>query len=320
MPLDRFEVTADQLATVRFAPSPGFETLRAVRYLLHPARAPRLHQAMLDRLHQRVPGTALHVLAAVVPARGFIPDFLGQPAHDAPDAWLTAAATTATSTVAAEVAEALHTTRVTPPVAWSEDSTAARDQLVDAIAEVWTSGMRSEWDRIEPVLRADIATRSRQWSRSGIADVLNGLHPRVEWDGTAIIRHDSPWAVTTRCTHGLVLSPSVLVWPRMAIADPPSGTAAIYYPALNASTPPDDTTRTALAALLGASRAAVLRHLATPARSIDISRALNLSPATVSHHVTILRDAGLILTSREGTEAWHAHTPLGAHLASWEES
>lgn len=40
------------------------------------------------------------------------------------------------------------------------------------------------------------------------------------------------------------------------------------------------------------------------------------SPATVSHHTTLLRDAGLITTHRVGPHAHHLPTPLGAQLAN----
>jgi DNA-binding transcriptional ArsR family regulator len=40
----------------------------------------------------------------------------------------------------------------------------------------------------------------------------------------------------------------------------------------------------------------------------------NISPATVSHHTGVLRDAGLITTHRHANAANHFITPLGLRL------
>ncbi|WP_143576726.1 ArsR/SmtB family transcription factor, partial [Streptomyces acidiscabies] len=64
-------------------------------------------------------------------------------------------------------------------------------------------------------------------------------------------------------------------------------------------------------------RAAVLRAVVAGhgVTSAELARRAEVSPATVSHHTTLLRDAGLITTRREGPHAHHFPTPLGAHLA-----
>ncbi|MGW1712875.1 ArsR/SmtB family transcription factor [Streptomyces sp. NPDC002156] len=48
----------------------------------------------------------------------------------------------------------------------------------------------------------------------------------------------------------------------------------------------------------------------------DLAQRTGISPATVSHHTTVLRDAGLITTHRNGTNAHHLPTPLGAQLVN----
>jgi DNA-binding transcriptional ArsR family regulator len=71
-----------------------------------------------------------------------------------------------------------------------------------------------------------------------------------------------------------------------------------------------------LARLLGATRAAVLHDLGAPRSTGELARRLSLSPAGASHHVTALRDAGLLTARREGRAVLYVRTPLGDALAN----
>ncbi|MFE2526255.1 ArsR/SmtB family transcription factor [Streptomyces sp. NPDC059382] len=66
----------------------------------------------------------------------------------------------------------------------------------------------------------------------------------------------------------------------------------------------------ALSALPGATRARVLLAAEAPAATGDLARRTGTSPATASHHATVLRAAGL-LTGRNGNGVRHTLTPLG---------
>ena len=71
-----------------------------------------------------------------------------------------------------------------------------------------------------------------------------------------------------------------------------------------------------LARLIGGSRATMLADLAAPRSTTELAERLSLSPATVSHHITALRDAGLATARREGRSVLYARTPLGDALAT----
>ncbi|GAA3287477.1 hypothetical protein GCM10020218_051070 [Dactylosporangium vinaceum] len=43
---------------------------------------------------------------------------------------------------------------------------------------------------------------------------------------------------------------------------------------------------------------------------------LGLAPATASHHLTALRDAGLIVAARSGRRLNYRHTDLGERLST----
>ena len=70
----------------------------------------------------------------------------------------------------------------------------------------------------------------------------------------------------------------------------------------------------ALAALVGRNRAAVLRTLADGCSTTELADRVGISLAAASQHASVLRDAGLITTHRQGSAVLHVLTPLGADL------
>lgn len=70
----------------------------------------------------------------------------------------------------------------------------------------------------------------------------------------------------------------------------------------------------ALDALLGRTRAAVLREIDIGATTTHLARRLRISPASASRHTTVLRDAGLVTTHRHGPAVLHTITWLGRRL------
>ncbi|WKE68376.1 helix-turn-helix transcriptional regulator [Streptomyces sp. WP-1] len=85
------------------------------------------------------------------------------------------------------------------------------------------------------------------------------------------------------------------------------GAARLWAPATR---PP------AIARLLGAGRAAVLAETLVPSTTSGPARRVGLAPATVSHHLTVLRDAGLVTAERRGHEVLCRQTPPAAALYS----
>ncbi|MFD4643954.1 ArsR/SmtB family transcription factor [Lentzea sp. NPDC058436] len=69
-----------------------------------------------------------------------------------------------------------------------------------------------------------------------------------------------------------------------------------------------------LTALLGATRASILRSVIGGNTTCRLARLVGVAPATVSHHTGVLREAGLIATEREENFARHLITPLGLRL------
>ncbi|WP_299539806.1 helix-turn-helix domain-containing protein [uncultured Streptomyces sp.] len=66
-----------------------------------------------------------------------------------------------------------------------------------------------------------------------------------------------------------------------------------------------------VAQLVGASRAELLRMLDRPMTTMEIAAALRLAPSTASRHATVLREAGLLHSQRQGVRVLHHRTRLG---------
>jgi DNA-binding transcriptional ArsR family regulator len=71
---------------------------------------------------------------------------------------------------------------------------------------------------------------------------------------------------------------------------------------------------TALAALLGRTRAAVLGSIADGCTTTELAGRAGISVAAASQHASVLRGAGLIVTRRQGGAVLHLLTPLGTGL------
>ncbi|MEV6949814.1 helix-turn-helix domain-containing protein, partial [Streptomyces sp. NPDC051172] len=71
-----------------------------------------------------------------------------------------------------------------------------------------------------------------------------------------------------------------------------------------------------LVRLLGRGRAAVLAALDEPATTGALAHRLGLAPSSVSAHLTLLRDAGLLTARRYGHRVLYERTPLGIALVS----
>jgi DNA-binding transcriptional ArsR family regulator len=72
----------------------------------------------------------------------------------------------------------------------------------------------------------------------------------------------------------------------------------------------------ALARLIGRTRAMLLLALAEPESTTTLARRHGLSPGTVSEHLGALRDAGLVSAARARHQVLYERTPLGIALAA----
>jgi DNA-binding transcriptional ArsR family regulator len=114
---------------------------------------------------------------------------------------------------------------------------------------------------------------------------------------------------------GLRLVPSYFCWRSpVSLVDEEMPPVLIYPLQRSRPAAPARPADASLAALLGRTRAAALRSLALAATTSELARFLGVSPATATHHTTVLRDAGLITSLRSQNTVLHTLTPLGAAM------
>jgi len=116
---------------------------------------------------------------------------------------------------------------------------------------------------------------------------------------------------------GITLIPSHFCWGLpVTLADPTLRSVLAYpvppdpFSTPTPASPPAHGVRT----LLGATRFAVLRNATIGSSTTELARRTGISPATASHHTTVLREAGLITSHRNGNLVVHTITPLGYRL------
>ncbi|MFH8388033.1 ArsR/SmtB family transcription factor, partial [Kitasatospora sp. NPDC018058] len=201
-------------------------------------------------------------------------------------------------------------------------------QLVDALGQVYATVLAPYWPQVTAQVAADRAVRSRELLHGGVERLLNGLYPpRIRW--RAPVLEVALVSGLEGDVHlggrGLLLMPSVFA-AQAPVIDPDAEPQPILaYPAhrderagpLTLVTPAaTDGTPAPLAALLGRTRAAVLRIIAQRpgCTTSEIATALAVGPSSASQHATVLREAGLITTLRHHNTALHTPTAAGLTL------
>ena len=316
----RFVFSVEDLARTRFAISPMWEAIRSLVALQDPSTA-ALHLPWLRSLSGKLSGIALEPVAALIPPRGYWPDFLTPPP----------------SGPLGRIGDDLHAVRRTPvkqirhdielfraqhprshvSSEWLEHPRREARRLAGTVEAFWDRAIEPAWPRIQAFLDADIAHRARRLAKGGAADLLADLHPGVAWAGDRLDVVSDRDATIELDGRGLVLMPSAFQWARPATIELPPWQPTLIYPARGIATLWDEGTHTSggVARLLGATRAAVLATLDAPRSTADIAQLLSISAAGASHHLTTLRDAGLATARREGRTVLYVRTPTGDALA-----
>ncbi|HWC86408.1 MAG TPA: DUF5937 family protein [Solirubrobacteraceae bacterium] len=312
----------DTLLAVRFACSPVWETLAAVRtFVDESARA--YHEPWHALVAERTAHLDLAPLFALEPLRGYVPDFLTPPPRVP---WprlrdqLAEIGRTAPEQVAhelelcrREVSDEGHRHQLERLLA---DPEAARDLIVTRIHEAWRALVAPFWLRIRTLLARDIEERSRTLAARGLRATIDELDARIRWTARGVTVATRDRDAVQVDERGLVLMPSVYLWPHVAPVVQEPWQPTIVYPARGvadlwqASSPASDT----LARLLGRTRALVLSSLQQPLSTTVLAGLIEASPAGVSRHLLALRDAGLIAGTRHGHEIRYARTALGSTL------
>src|SRR5215207_857506 len=291
----RFVLGVEDLADTRFAISPLQEALFSLWALRDPGRH-ALHIPWRRSVLGELDALDTRLLLSLVGESSALPDFL----------------TPRPTTFAPTVEEQLIAVRDTSVDLVRRDllATHAGSQLPDVLHEVAAP-------EAAPVLEADMTYRARQLAAGGARLLFADLHPNLRWqDGVLHIDKMIGEHCVAASGRGLLLVPSLFAYkpiPPLSPKEPPW----LAYPSRGVATlwaqaPEADVT--ALASLLGAPRARMLRLLGEPLPTVEIARRLRVTPSAVSQHLQVLHATGLVARARDGRYMLYRRSPLGDQL------
>ncbi|MFC5183497.1 ArsR/SmtB family transcription factor [Actinomadura harenae] len=304
--------SADDLAYTRFAISPLWETVAAVRVLKYPAEHP-LHRRWAETVRPRLAaaGTRLEPLSELVAPRLIAASACPPPTSPAPDLDLELAA------LRLQPHDRFVTDRALLGLPPAPDPQAGLDRLADTVAEFWDVALAPYWPRIRALLDGDILYRARLLASGGAHRLFADLSPGVSWMGDQLnVPRTRPGTVPLD-GRGLLLVPSAFAWPKLFSLTEPGWQPLLRYPARGVGTLWEHRERdapAALAKILGGSRARLLALLDEPAATGDLAFRAGLSAGGTSQHLTALRDAGLVSAHRAGRYVLYARTEIAEAL------
>ncbi|MFC7617414.1 DUF5937 family protein [Actinokineospora soli] len=310
--------TARDVARTRFAVSPLWEVVASIRALNRPD-VHTAHRPWAERVRPRLAGVEWSLLAALVPDRR-IPGFIAPPpATPVPDLAVELAGLRATPPE--DVRAGVDRLPPSPALAALRDDPAAGlDRLCGQVQDYFDAAIAPFWPRVRALLEGDVLRRARLLAEGGVDRLLNDIDPAVRFadDALSVAHRAEPAALRLR-GRGLLLVPSVFVWPRVftlvaqpwqpTLRYPPRGVATLWEPAPRA-------VPRGLAGVLGTSRARILSALDTPTSTTDLAAGTGLTAGAVSQHLTALRGAGLVTGHRVGRLVLYTRTEVAEALVT----
>ena len=201
----------------------------------------------------------------------------------------------------------------------------AMARLAAALDTAYRRIVEPYWPAFSQVLEASRRRMEQALSSEGVGAALAGLGTGAHWDGeTLTLPHaragyGEPF-FESLAGRGLVLAPTVLVdTPMPALPLDHSLPPILLCPVRDQSVMDTSAQRGRhdLDRLMGRSRARILARVAASEvghSTSEVSMLANVSAATASEHLTVLREAGLVHSTRRGQRMVHTVTPLGRRL------
>jgi DNA-binding transcriptional ArsR family regulator len=326
------ELDVADLAATRFAISPLCETLRAVVLLGHPdppaVNRPwvRWARGELERRPLRLP----RLWPLVVTDLPYWPEFLvPAPTGKSPgfDEELARMYATPDEPVRASLR------RVFGAGPWPDTAKDLFERPQESLAEIAAEFAECHgrlivphWERMRSVLDADIAHYAGLLASGGARSLFSGLHPGLRWTDGKLFMTDAEDGLDRQVTlgpDGLVLVPSVFIWPEWSVKKSTSTQTTLLYPARGVARVWDDLgpggsggarDLAAVEALLGGPRARLLIALRSPATTSALAGRFGVTPGAVSQHLAVLHRGGLVDRQRSGRTVLYQASELGLAL------
>jgi DNA-binding transcriptional ArsR family regulator len=202
------------------------------------------------------------------------------------------------------------------------DADAYRDELVLILQRFWQTGFRRDWAALEPKLRAAAFRMKEQQEREsfGALTEILSLPIRIDADARRVVSKSTPVAEFEKIDRCYVMPSAFNAGRWWARYESAGGRVRLYFPVATPDVSPNDIVGDSTArqqqsqpgdssvnaelvfrALGDTTRYAIASILAqTPTTSADLSRRLDVSKPTITHHIHALRAAGLILSDSQG--------------------
>ncbi|SDS74430.1 ArsR/SmtB family transcription factor [Microlunatus soli] len=309
----RIQFTVEDLASTRLVPEPApiLETKLAAIGLHRGIGAPWgerwRHRALTafprsaEPLRELVPGFALTVSPS-----SLVDDF---------DAWREASASLGPHHRQAEMRLWYGSGGVPPLIrSGSQGDLDAERVFLRAMRSAFTAVVKPYWDDVRANHHAELIRQGRLIASQGIGSMLTTAIAGSRWCGDWLLI-DTPYERTVRLGgRGLALTPVAFWSGPPLIGGFPDRPVVLAYAAPATLSIRVGSQSDPLAAILGSTRAAVLRLLATDHTTGDVARDLGVSAATASEHTSALRAARLITSRRDGKTVVHRVAELGREL------
>lgn len=310
------DLHARPATAIRWAVSPVLETLGWLRLTRDGVTDPT-YGAPQPATRELLDSPDVALTAELLPsADGSTPDFLvPTPPAEAParaaELQFARIQDTDPAQAAVEVWEALGDRRPSTRLALALHDGTLPTRVAQGLETFWERGMHDVFERADSALRVEI-DRCAQLADGGIGAVLNLVHERLTGEVDDL-------EVDPQCSESappgveLLVIPTALRGRRLAMrlwGDEPF----VAYPIGTRSSAAESIA--GLRRLLGPTRAAILRHLASARTTTELSDELRLAAATVSYHVKVMQRAGLLERSRHRHNVFYELSPTGRQLLS----
>ncbi|MGW0823075.1 ArsR/SmtB family transcription factor [Streptomyces sp. NPDC002845] len=321
----RVHFTPEDIARVRVAaaPDPLWEIANSFQTLITQENAPAFGEWRRLIRPRLLP--AGRTLAALLPPRGYSPDFLTPDlcgSYDLESAVDTVLRTPRT-TLRGDLARlAARPERLRPLPSWTralaEGDPETLRRLGAALHLYHRHALAPFWPTIRAQVDADHAMRTRAVLAGGTEGLLAGFRPLLRWQ-PPVLEADYPVDRELRLDgRGLLLQPSFFCNRRPVTLASPELPPVLVYPirhTLGWARGRGVTERGAeLGALVGRTRAAILEDVVSGRTTGELAQRLGISGAAASQHTAVLRRAGLLLSVRHSKSVLHTITPAGLAL------
>ncbi|MFJ7073020.1 winged helix-turn-helix domain-containing protein [Streptomyces sp. NPDC098781] len=316
----RIHFTDDDLAQIRLAqaPDPMWEALLSM-HMLQTDTGSAVFGGWRRRVRRELP-RAVRPLLRMAPPVGYSADFLTPAAGSGGlDAGIGALLSTPRQRLRGDLVELSRAGRRLPP--WARSLADGDKEAVGHLARVFrayfTAALAPWWGRVRTRFGAERGAHGRYLADGDLGTLLGALHPGLVWRRPVL---EVTGLGADRDVHldgrGLLVLPSYFCWRKPTLLKDPALPCVVVYPMTHETVLSGGATGLrSLNALLGRTRAGILESVADHGvTTTELAHDAGISAATASHHVGILRKAGLLSTCRAGKAALHSVTPLGLAL------